>query len=220
MRVCSENGRKDKKQRSGGVIVSEKMKVLVVEPMQEPDVKEIDAGLKSLQKEVGGRIQALYPFDEKAAVVCNDEGKINGLELNRALRNDNGRIYDIIAGPFLICGLDGDRFGSLPDKLISKFSEQFKQPEMFIQVGREMLALPTEPQKPRDLHIENNSGIINFGSGTNTIIHTHTRQTVSSVTMKETGRGKPSVRKTLEQVKKEQGNRGQPKPPRKSPPEL
>lgn len=198
----------------------DKMKVLVVEPMQEPYVKEIDAGLKSLQKEVGGRIQTLYPFDEKAAVVCNDEGKINGMELNRALRDDNGRIYDIIAGPFLICGLDGDRFGSLPDELISKFSEQFKQPEMFIQVGREMLVLPTKPQKPRDLHIERNDGIINFGSGTNTIIHTHIRQTASSFTMKETGRGKPSVRKTLEQAKKEQGNRGQPKPPRKSPPEL
>ena len=95
-----------------------------------------------------------------------------------------------------------------------------KQPEMFIQVGREMLALPTEPQKPRDLHIERNDGIINFGSGTNTIIHTHTRQKVCSVTMKETCRGKPSVRKTLEQTKKEQGSRGQPKPPRKLPPEL
>ena len=202
--------------------MSEKIKVLAVEPMQEPYVKEIDAGLKSLQKEVGGTIQAVYPFEEEAAVICNDEGKLNGMELNRALRDDNGRAYDIIAGPFLICGLDGDRFGSLPDELISKFSEQFKQPEMFIQVGREMLAIPAEPQKPRDLHIERNDGIINFGSGTNTIIHTHIRQTASSVTMKETGRGKPSVRKTLEQAKKEQGNRGQPKPkpPRKSPPEL
>ena len=198
--------------------MSEKIKVLAVEPMQEPYVKEIDAGLKSLQKEVGGRIQALYPFDEKAAVVCNDEGKINGMELNRALRDDNGRIYDIIAGPFLICGLDGDRFGSLPDKLINKFSEQFKQPETFVRVGRDILAIPAKPQKPRDLHIENNSGIINLGGGTNTIIHTHTRQTANSVT--KTGRSKPSVRKTLEQTKKEQGSRGQPKPPRKSPPEL
>ena len=202
--------------------MSEKIKVLVVEPMQEPYVKEIDAGLKSLQKEVGGTIQAVYPFEEEAAVICNDEGKINGMELNRALRDDNGRVYDIIAGPFLICGLDDDRFGSLPDELINKFSEQFKQPETFVQVGRDILAIPAEPQKPRDLYIERNDGIINFGSGTNTIIHTHIRQTASSVTMKETGRGKPSVRKTLEQAKKEQGNRGQPKPkpPRKSPPEL
>ena len=199
--------------------MSEKIKVLAVEPMQEPYVKEIDAGLKSLQKEVGGTIQALYPFEEEAAVICSDKGKLNGTELNRALYDEDGKIYDIIAGPFLICGLDGDRFGSLPDELISKFSEQFKQPEMFIQVGREMLALPTEPQKPRDLHIENNSGIINFGGGTNTIIHTHTRQTVSSVTMKETGRGKPSVRKTLEQAKKEQGKEHK-KPPQRPGPEL
>ena len=160
-----------------------------------------------------------YPFEEEAAVICNDEGKINGMELNRALRDDNGRVYDIIAGPFLICGLDGDRFGSLPDELISKFYEQFKQPEMFIQVGREMLAIPAEPQKPRDLHIERNDGIINFGSGTNTIIHTHIRQTASSVTMKETGRGKPSVRKTLEQAKKEQGKEHK-KPPQRPGPEL
>ena len=69
MRGCPARSPKDKKQRFGGVIVSEKMKVLVVEPMQEPYVKEIDAGLKSLQKEVGVRIQALYPFDEKAAVI-------------------------------------------------------------------------------------------------------------------------------------------------------
>ena len=53
--------------------MSEKIKVLAVEPMQEPYVKEIDAGLKSLQKELGGRIQALYPFEEEAVVICNDE---------------------------------------------------------------------------------------------------------------------------------------------------
>ena len=199
--------------------MSEKIKVLAVEPMQEPYVKEIDAGLKSLQKEVGGTIQALYPFEEEAAVICNDEGKTNGMELNRALRDDNGRVYDIIAGPFLICGLDGDRFGSLPDELISKFSEQFKQPETFVRVGRDILAIPAEPQKLRDLHIERNDGIINFGSGTNTIIHTHIRQTASSVTMKETGRGKPSVRKTLEQAKKEQGKEHK-KPPQRPGPEL
>lgn len=125
----------------------DKMKVLVVEPMQEPYTKEIDKGLKSLQKEVDGSIQAVYPFEEEAAVVCNEEGKLNRMELNRALRDDNGRIYDILAGTFLICGLTGDSFGSLPDELISKFSEQFKQPETFVKVGRDIIAIPTEPRK-------------------------------------------------------------------------
>lgn len=124
--------------------MSEKIKVLAVEPMQEPYVKEIDAGLKSLQKEVGGTIQAVYPLEEEAAVICNDEGKLNGMELNRALYDEDGKIYDIIAGSFLICGLDGDRFGSLPDELISKFSEQFKQPEMFFMHDGEIKALPVK----------------------------------------------------------------------------
>lgn len=128
--------------------MSEKMKVLVVEPMQEPYIKEIDAGLKSLQKEVGGNIQAVYPFEEEAAIICNEEGKINGLELNRALYDEDGKMYDILAGTFLVCGLTGDNFGSLPDDLINKFSEHFKQPETFIQVGRDILAIPTEPRKP------------------------------------------------------------------------
>ena len=128
--------------------MSDKMKVLVVEPMQEPYTKEIDAGLKSLQKEVDGNIQAIYPFEELAAIICNEEGKINGLELNRALLDDNLKIYDVIAGTFLICGLTEDNFGSLPDELINKFSEQFKHPETFVKVGNDILAIATEPRKP------------------------------------------------------------------------
>ena len=42
----------------------EKLTVLVVEPMKEPYVKEIDPGLHALQAEVGGDIAASYPFDE------------------------------------------------------------------------------------------------------------------------------------------------------------
>lgn len=128
--------------------MSDKIKVLVVEPMQEPYTKEIDAGLKSLQNEVDGNIQAVYPFEEEAAIICNEEGKINGLELNRALYDEDGKMYDILAGTFLVCGLKGDSFGSLPDELINKFSEQFKQPETFVQVGRNILAITTEPRKP------------------------------------------------------------------------
>lgn len=203
--------------------MSETIKVLIVEPMREPYAKEIDAGLKSLQTEVGGNIQAVYPFDEEAAVICNEEGKINGLELNRALKDDNGRIYDVIAGTFLICGLDGDRFGSLPDDLIRKFSEQFKRPETFIRVGHEMISIPAESRNVSDFHIEKNNGIVSFGdSSENMIVHKHSRQAkTSSIDIRCVGKTdkKPSVKKTLEQAKKEQGEQAKPKPRRKSPPE-
>ena len=37
------------------------MKVLKIEPKKYPEVVEIDSSLESLQKEVGGPIQAVYP---------------------------------------------------------------------------------------------------------------------------------------------------------------
>ena len=45
---------------------NEKMDVLVVEPGKKPYRKQIDSGLESLQKEVGGYIEATYPADGSA----------------------------------------------------------------------------------------------------------------------------------------------------------
>lgn len=66
--------------------------------------KDIDGSLKSMQEAVGGTIQALYPFEEPVALICNDEGKLLGLPLNRALRDEEGRIYDIIRDIFPVRG--------------------------------------------------------------------------------------------------------------------
>ena len=94
-------------------VASEKMTVLVVEPMKEPYVKEIDPDLHSLQAEVGGDIGATYPYSDPVALVCNDEGKLIGLDLNRGLRDENGEIYDIVAETFLVVGLGEEDFSSL-----------------------------------------------------------------------------------------------------------
>ena len=70
--------------------------VLIVEPGKEPYVKEIDSDLKSLQHEVGGYIEAIYPYEDPVALVCNEEGKLEGLPLNRALRDEDGDIYSFL----------------------------------------------------------------------------------------------------------------------------
>lgn len=80
------------------------MRVLLVEPGKRPVLKEIDGSLKSMQEIVGGTIQAIYPFDEPVVLICNDEGKLLGLPLNRALRDEKDRIYDVIAGTFSCVG--------------------------------------------------------------------------------------------------------------------
>ena len=69
------------------------MRVLVVEPERRPELREIDGSLESMQKIVGGLIQPIYPFNDPVALVCNDEGKLMNLPMNRSLRDKNGQIY-------------------------------------------------------------------------------------------------------------------------------
>lgn len=79
------------------------MKVLVVRPMEMPEVQEIDHTLFAMQELVGGTIQAVYPFDDPVALVCNDEGKLLGLPWNRTLTDDHGVPYDIVCGTIFCC---------------------------------------------------------------------------------------------------------------------
>ena len=55
------------------------MKVLMVEPMKAPYTTELNNRLENLQKAVDGYIQVLYPFDDYACIICNEEGKLTGL---------------------------------------------------------------------------------------------------------------------------------------------
>lgn len=113
--------------------------VLVVEPEKQPYAKEIPSSLESLQHEVGGYIEAVYPFTEPVALICNDESKLNGSPLNRALRDDEGHIYDIMAGTFLVVGLGDDNFTSLSPELMQKFTERFKNPELFAKINGKLV---------------------------------------------------------------------------------
>lgn len=101
------------------------MKVLMVEPGKSPYAAEIESGLKSLQAAVGGDIQAVYPYEDPVALICNEEGKLMGLPLNRALFDDDGHIYDIVSGNFLIVGLGEENFTDLSPDLMEKYGEQF-----------------------------------------------------------------------------------------------
>ncbi len=103
------------------------MKVLVVEAGRQPMAKEIGGSLRSMQEVVGGYIQAIYPWMEEVALVCNEEGKINGIALNRPLLDDGGQLVDIIAGTFFICSapVDSETFQSLTDEQIERYSKLF-----------------------------------------------------------------------------------------------
>ena len=120
------------------------MRVIVVEPRKTPTVQVIDTGLASMQKIVGGSIEAIYPFDEPVALICNEEGKLLGLPLNRALRDEDGTVYDIISGTFFLCAAppDSDRFESLSDQQVRTYLERFAMPEMILNVDGDLFVLP------------------------------------------------------------------------------
>lgn len=101
------------------------MKILFVEPGKEAQPAEIQGDLKEMQAIVGGQIQALYPWEDPVALICNDEGKLLSLPLNRMLED-----YDVIAGNFFICGIEGDEFVSLSDPLMIKYQKKFRYPEL------------------------------------------------------------------------------------------
>ncbi len=119
------------------------MRVLVVEPERRPEPTEIDGSLEAMQSIVGGLIQAVYPFEEPVALVCNDEGKLMNLP-NRGLRDRDGQIYDILFGTFFLCGVPADRdhFTSLTSEQMERYQERFHTPEMFMVVDGHIVCLP------------------------------------------------------------------------------
>ena len=64
------------------------------------------------------------------------------MPLNRALRDEDGDIYDIVAGTFLIVGLTEDDFSSLTPELMQQFSDYFKSPEQFAKLGDKIVVTP------------------------------------------------------------------------------
>ena len=95
------------------------MRVLIVEPGQYPREADIDGSLDTLQHIVGGLIETLYPWEDRAVLICNDEGKLMGLPLNRSLED-----YDIIAGTFFICGLGDEDFCSLTEAQMEHYKSK------------------------------------------------------------------------------------------------
>lgn len=127
------------------------MNVLVVEPGYLPYEKEIKDGaehLEQMQAIVGGLIEPIYPYHEEVAIVCNEEGLINGLPFNRSVPGGYGGVF----GTFFICGLGEEDFCSLPPELMEHFKKEFRNSEILLGFdGNEAVTLKVSSQpKPHD----------------------------------------------------------------------
>ena len=123
-RVTERENAKAKKQnkneRKLNIMGKKKIKVLYKRVGREPEVVEIENTLQAMQSLVGGFIEVI-PYDYYE-LVCNEEGKLEGLYPNV------GFDYDVINGNFFIANDNyetGD-FASLTDKNIDKIKEDLK----------------------------------------------------------------------------------------------
>ena len=123
------------------------MKVLVVEPQKPCRVQEIES-LADMQQLVGGDIEAVYPFQELVAVVCNADGKLLGLPMNRPLLDKDYLPYDIIRGTFFVAGLGQEDFISLTDEQIQRYKSLYDN----------MQILPVRTAAGEQGRIENRDG--------------------------------------------------------------
>lgn len=118
------------------------MRVVMVEPGYAPYEKEIN-GLTEMQTAVGGLIQAIYPFEERVGIVCNEEGLINGMEFNRSVPGG----YEGVFGPFFVCGLGDEDFCSLTPEQIKTYKQMFYKAELLVAASKAgLVTLPVEPK--------------------------------------------------------------------------
>ena len=100
-----------------------------------------------MQETVGGYIEEYMPFDDEVAIICNEEGKMNGAELNRAIYSDDKEMLDIIAGKFFIAyaPIESEKLLSMPKNLMKKYEDKFKYPERFYQTDNGIVAKAYKP---------------------------------------------------------------------------
>jgi hypothetical protein len=95
--------RKNKPRRSS------RMKIVIVEPNKDPYVAMINNKLEEFQAIVDGWIETVS-FTGELLIICNEEGKIRNLPVNRELG------WDKICGTFFVIGNDAPEFRSLTDE--------------------------------------------------------------------------------------------------------
>lgn len=121
--------------------------VIYVEPGKLARTIEMKDELSDMQNLVGGLIEEYMPFEDDVAIICNEEGKLRGLPLNRGICNEDGQVMEIISGPFFIAyaPVESEKFLSLPKDLEEKYLEKFHKPEQFFRTDDGIKAVKYNP---------------------------------------------------------------------------
>lgn len=106
----------------GGQRMKENLRILMVEPHKAPYEASIPHELTAMQQTVDGLIEVVRNGDG-TLLVCNEEGKLLGMEGNRRIPGD------VLAGPFFVVGDAGETFRSLTEEELERYRERFAEIE-------------------------------------------------------------------------------------------
>lgn len=112
------------------------MKVIKCLTGRQSYLGELD-GYNDMCDFVDGYIEPYYPYEDEVAIVCNEEGKLRGLPMNRFIHDEKGHVKEVICGDFFICGVGEDDFTDIPEELIDKY---------LMLMDREMLLISVTPK--------------------------------------------------------------------------
>jgi hypothetical protein len=132
-------------------IKDDKIKVLMVEPGKKAYEIEIGTSLEEMYAALDcDCIQTFYPYDDPVVIVCDDEGKLNGSEPNRAIYDEDGQMMDIICGRFFIADCSTSSFKSLSDDMMEKYKKQLLLPERFCRINGKLATIKFQPDSIKD----------------------------------------------------------------------
>lgn len=94
------------------------------------NVGEIENSLSTLQEYVGGDIQTV-PLTQGLLIICNDDGKILGLPVNRAITDRDRHVYDIVVGNALVVRVAGEEFASITKSDIPIIEKYFPPARLY-----------------------------------------------------------------------------------------
>ena len=119
--------------------VEKNVVAMLLRPGKEAMLINIEPSFRQIEELVGGLADLTWPINERFCIAVNDTGKLDGLPLNRALRNAEGKIVDIYAGNVVILGSHGgEGFDDLMPDEVEELMERFGKQEY----GWEVEGLP------------------------------------------------------------------------------
>lgn len=125
------------------------MKAVLINPLEEPKEITLRHTLGEMQAAVGGLIEPIY-LDDNIVCIVNDEGKINGMLPNRAMRDEEGNIVDVSFGPMLFLRDNGTDFCTLKQNDVKMIMEKFKYPEVLIMINGEPVTIKLTPEEVKE----------------------------------------------------------------------